>query len=152
MKCRVSVAARRIATTNPVMASTKSITQTTLAGIEQAEVDPRVALIKIEVVNADLTDELQQAVISIALSAIEKHVLAPTKKSAGEERKLLERELERTNMVQISRFIKEQVDLKLGNTWHVIFGRSYATYVTHERQSFFHFKLDDADVVVWKHG
>lgn len=123
---------------------------------ETSEPDPRTATLKIVVASADLDDTAQQQIIGFAVAAINKYVYMPTRKAANHEdvvdRPLLEREVERTAMSHMSRFIKEAVDSTLGGTWHVIYGRSYATYVTHERMSFFHCQINEADIVVWKHG
>ena len=117
------------------------------------ERDPRAALLKTEVVVSDVTDDVREKIIEIAVLAVELHVLVPTKKTwNNDEKKLLEREIERTSMQAIARYIKREVDRELGASWHVAYGRSFATYTTYERQHFLHFKLDEADVVVWKHG
>lgn len=120
-----------------------------------AERDPRVATIHREVLYADLPDTTQRAIIEIALSAIEKFVLLPTRSTWRKEegvRKELEREVERTCLREIAHFIKTNVDQQFGPSWHAIYGRNFATYVTHERMSMVHFSLDGAEVVVWKHG
>jgi hypothetical protein len=119
---------------------------------EVAEIDPRTERLVAKVVYADLDDDSQQAIIETTVSAFDKFVFQPTKKSVHEEKRLLERQVEREKLVQMSKHIKEGVDARLGPSWHVIFGRSFATFVTHERFSFMHFQIDDADVVVWKHG
>ena len=119
------------------------------------ERDPRAALVVKDVVRADLPDDVQKRIMEIALLAYEKHVLVPTKSTWRKEegvRKELEREVERTSMRDIAAYMKKEIDAQLGSTWHVIYGRSFATFVTHERMSFLHFTLDGADVVVWKHG
>ena len=121
----------------------------------EGEPDPRTKLLKVEVLYADLPDEEQQQLIQFTISAIERHVFHESRKASSDEfleRCLLQRELERVKMIDISRYIKEQADSKIGASWHVIYGRSYATYVTHERQRFMHFQIDEADVVIWKHG
>jgi hypothetical protein len=130
-----------------------SSTKVSAFGFSEApEPDPRTALLKSKVLYGDLDDESQQAIIAIAAMAIDKFVFQPTRKSGHDEKRLLERQLEREKLAQISKFIKEATDAKLGPAWHVAYGRSFATYVTHERMNFLHFQLDDADVVVWKHG
>lgn len=120
---------------------------------QTSERDPRAALLKSEVVYADLPDPDQLTAIAIAVNAVEKHVLVPTKKTWNEEdKKLLEREVERTSMMALAAYIKKELDLQLGPSWHVVYGRSFASFTTHERMSFMHFKLDDADIIIWKHG
>ena len=130
----------------------------TLGGLSEAiETDPRTASLKVEIVYADLDDDSQQVIIEGAVAAINKFVFAPTRKQATStdevvDRPLLEREVERTGMIGMSEIIKKYADEKLGPCWHAAYGRSFATFVTHERMSFMHFRVNDADVVVWKHG
>ena len=122
-------------------------------GEEPVERDPRVANLPVEVQYADLPDDMQQKIIEIAGYAVEEFVLVPTQKPwRTEEIKLLEREIERTSLREISHYIKKEIEKEYGPTWHVIYGRSFATYVTHERMNFFHFTLDGAQIVVWRHG
>lgn len=121
----------------------------------QVERDPRAALIVKEVQYADLPDDQQKVIMEITINAYDKYVLTPTRSTWRKEegaRKELEREVERTCLRDIAQFIKTNVDQQLGPSWHVIYGRSFATYVTHERMSMVHFTFDGADVVVWKHG
>lgn len=119
------------------------------------ERDPRAALIVKEVVYADLPDDHQKTIMEITTNAYEKFVLNPTRSTWRKEegaRKELEREVERTCMREIAQFIKTNVDQTLGSGWHVVYGRSWASFVTHERMSMIHFLFDGADVEVWKHG
>ena len=119
------------------------------------ERDPRVALLRRTVVRADLCDEDQKQIFEIAINAYEKFVLFPTRSTWRKDegaRKELEREVERTSMRDLALSIKQQIDQQLGPVWHVVYGRSFATYVTYERMHFLHFTLDGADIVVWKHG
>ena len=134
-----------------------STTGTSLGGLTEAqEVDPRTASLKVEIVYADLDDDSQQTIIEGAVTAINKYVFAPTRKASSNDevvdRPLLEREVERTSMIGLSEIIKKHADEKLGPCWHAAYGRSFATFVTHERMSFMHFRVNDADIVVWKHG
>jgi hypothetical protein len=120
---------------------------------ETVERDPRVKLMQTTVEVSALPDDMQLKIIDIATRAIEQYVLVPTQKPwRNDEWKLLEREVERTNMREISQYIKKAVEAEYGPTWHVIYGRSFATYVTHERMNFIHFTVDGAQCVVWKHG
>lgn len=119
------------------------------------ERDPRTALVLREVLYADIPDDVQKVVMEIALQAYEKFVFLPTRSTWRKEdgaRKELEREVERTCMRDLAQHIKQTLDQQLGSSWHVIYGRSFASYVTHERMSMLHFQLDGADIVVWKHG
>ncbi|CUG89588.1 dynein light arm chain, putative [Bodo saltans] len=120
-----------------------------------SEVEKRVASIIREVQYADLPDDQQKIIMDIASSAYEKFVLLPTQSTWRKEpgaRKELEREVERSCLREIAQHIKATLDEKLGASWHVVFGRSFASFVTHERMSMIHFSFEGADVVVWKHG
>jgi hypothetical protein len=55
-------------------------------------------------------------------------------------------------MTQLSARIKKELDSTVGPTFHVVYGRNFALHVTHEHGQFAHVKVDDADVVVWRHG
>eukprot|EP00758_Cryptobia_borreli_P008304 Tbor_TRINITY_DN5378_c5_g3::TRINITY_DN5378_c5_g3_i2::g.3994::m.3994/K10418/DYNLL; dynein light chain LC8-type len=122
--------------------------------------DPRTITLTKTIIRADMTDEDQTTVLSITQTAIEKYVLLPTKsswrKSNKEDpdwsRQMLEREVERTSLRDICYYIKRELDSRLGPLWHVVYGRSLSAYVTSECLSFLHFSIDDADVVVWRHG
>ena len=121
--------------------------------------DPRAAHLIKKILFADMTDDSQKVILNIAQLVIERLILLPTKSPWRKEkedpdwsRKLMEREVERTNMHEIAGSIKAEVDAQLGPLWHVAYGRSFACYVTHEKMSFLHFSIDGADVVVWKHG
>ena len=132
-----------------------SASKTASSGEQPAERDPRVALLKWEILYADLSDELQAKVIDITIRAIEKHVLFPTRVERiwrKNSPKDFDREVERTAMRDIAATIKKDVDKALGPCWHVVYGRGFAGFVTHERMCFLHFRLDGADVMVWKHG
>ena len=120
---------------------------------ETVERDKRVMERIHEVIYADLPDDMQNKIIDIASHAVENFVFVPTAKCwRPDEKKLLEREVERTSMREIAHYIKKNIEAEYGPTWHVIYGRSFATYVTHERTHFLHFSWDDAQIVVWKHG
>ncbi|EAN95175.1 hypothetical protein C3747_1g726 [Trypanosoma cruzi] len=121
----------------------------------ELEADPRVANLSRVAVYIDVPDDTLKKIIDIAVEAYKKFVLAPTRNTWRKEegaRKELERELERTALRDIAEMIKKNVESTFGGTWHVIYGRSFATYVTHQTRSFCHFQLDGANVVVWRHG
>ncbi|KEG08456.1 hypothetical protein DQ04_07151030 [Trypanosoma grayi] len=121
----------------------------------ESELDPRVATLSRMAVCTDVPDETLQNIINIAVEAYNKFVLVPTRNTWRKEegsRKELEREVERTAVRDIAQMIKKNVEAALGGTWHVIYGRSFATYVTYQTRSFCHFQLDGANVVVWRHG
>ncbi|KAH9601820.1 Dynein light chain [Trypanosoma melophagium] len=122
---------------------------------QDSELDPRAAVISRVAVYVDVPDATLQTIMNIAVEAYSKFVLIPTRNTWRKEegsRKELEREIERTVVRDIAQLIKKNVETALGGTWHVVYGRSFATYVTHQRRSFCHFQLDGANVVVWRHG
>ncbi|WFD01647.1 Dynein light chain [Malassezia obtusa] len=72
---------------------------------------------KAVVKNVDMEADMQQAIVEIAADAIVKF------------------ELEK----DIAAFVKRTVDDHYGPTWHVIVGRSFGSYVTHESKHFIYF-------------
>lgn len=124
-------------------------------GNGEAELDPRAAALKVEPMYLDLPAEDLRVITGVALRAYNAYVLVPTSTTWRKEegaRRELERDVERTAMSDIAEEIKKEVCARLGGSWHVVYGRDFATYVTHKRRSFCHFQLDGADVVVWRHG
>ncbi|RNF02266.1 hypothetical protein TraAM80_06497 [Trypanosoma rangeli] len=121
----------------------------------ESELDPRVATLSQVTIYTDVPHATLQNIINIAVETYNKFVLVPTRNTWRKEegaRKELEREVERSALRDIAKMIKENVESALGGTWHVIYGRSFSTYVTHQTRSFCHFQLDGANVVVWRHG
>jgi hypothetical protein len=109
----------------------------------------------LEILRAELPDDQQRRVVDIVVAAYERIVFRPTRKPwRDEEFELLERELERTSLRQLAEQVKKELDkdAEIGGCWHAIFGRSFASFVTHERGRFMHFKMCDAHVMVWQHG
>ena len=125
-----------------------------------ADHDPRSATLVKKVLVADLSDEEQQVVLDIVHLAYDKYVLQPTKSTWRKEdkqdpawsRKMLEREVERTSMRDISLFIKKELDAKLQPLWHVAYGRSFSAFVSYEKMSFIQCSVEGAEVVAWRHG
>jgi dynein light chain LC8-type len=48
--------------------------------------------------------------------------------------------------------IKRHLDAKWEPHWHVIIGRNFGTFVTHETKMFIYFYLGDKAVMVYKAG
>lgn len=122
---------------------------------DDIDLDPRALGLKIEHVYVDMDATEAHSITEIALGVYNTCVLLPTRNTWRNEegaRRELERDVERTTMSEMSRQIKCGVQEKLGGSWHVIYGRNYAVYCSHKVRSFLHFKLDGADVVVWRHG
>jgi len=111
-------------------------------------------LMKATIEYADMMDDAAEAIKVIAVKAIKTHVLDKTKKKNVQEADLpwLEREVERTRVMDIAKQIKLDIEAMEGGAWHVIFGRNFACYCTYEVQRFVHIKLGDASVTAWKHG
>lgn len=107
----------------------------------------------VDVVRSEFSDDVLQTIISVVLTTIDKYILTPTYPAINpDESRMLEKEVERTSLIPMSKMIKLQLDEQVGPTFHVVYGRNFALHVTHERQNFAHICVDGADVVVWKHG
>ncbi|SCU89021.1 LANO_0D03708g1_1 [Lachancea nothofagi CBS 11611] len=77
---------------------------------------------------SDISPELKDAILNITSKATEDFSL--------------ERE--------IAGVIKKELDIKHGNTWHVIVGRSFGSYVTHEKGHFMYFYIGPLAFLVFK--
>ena len=51
---------------------------------------------------------------------------------------------------ECAQYIKKEMDKKYGTTWHVIIGKEYGAYVSHESKGFVHFQLGDYNVILFK--
>lgn len=103
----------------------------------------------------DMPDADLLTIMRITLRVYNDLVLVPARntwrKDEGSRREL-ELEIERTSLTEMTKNVKKAVDAKLGGCWHVVYGRDYGTYVSHQKQSCCYFQLDGANVVVWRHG
>eukprot|EP00744_Colponema_vietnamica_P016241 GILI01022778.1.p2 GENE.GILI01022778.1~~GILI01022778.1.p2 ORF type:complete len:140 (-),score=25.24 GILI01022778.1:89-508(-) len=61
---------------------------------------------------------------------------------------LLERKL--VEQRAIAQFIKRELDSKYGPTWHVIVGRSFGSYLSHDDQNFVYFFIGDCGFLIWR--
>jgi dynein light chain LC8-type len=52
----------------------------------------------------------------------------------------------------IATFLKKELDQQYGPTWHVIVGKSFGSYVTHEQGFFIYFYIGDLAFLVFKSG
>lgn len=52
----------------------------------------------------------------------------------------------------IAAFIKQEFDRRFGTTWHVVVGRNFGSYVTHETRHFIYFYLGQIAFLVFKSG
>lgn len=78
----------------------------------------------------DMAEEMQQTVFDISLKALEQN----------EQEK------------DIASYIKKQLDEQLGHTWHVIVGKNFGSYVTHELGYFIYFYVGPYAFLVFKTG
>ncbi|ORY77021.1 dynein light chain 1 protein DLC-1 [Protomyces lactucae-debilis] len=52
----------------------------------------------------------------------------------------------------IAAYIKQDFDRRFGTTWHVIVGRNFGSYVTHETRHFIYFYLGQMAFLIFKSG
>lgn len=50
----------------------------------------------------------------------------------------------------IATYLKKELDLQYGASWHVIAGKSFGSYVTHEQGYFAYFYIGDLAFLVFK--
>lgn len=50
----------------------------------------------------------------------------------------------------LAQWIKRELDLKYGPTWHCICGRQFGSYVSHHDRSFLYFFIGDLGFLIWK--
>ncbi|CCC70595.1 hypothetical protein NCAS_0F01110 [Naumovozyma castellii] len=77
---------------------------------------------------SDISDKLREEIFQITQQAI----------SSNE----LERDMAST--------IKKQLDTQFGPTWHVIVGKNFGSYVTHEKGYFLYFYIGPLAFLVFK--
>ncbi|KAF8266137.1 outer dynein arm light chain 8 [Lactarius quietus] len=78
--------------------------------------------------NVDMTDEMQQESVDVALAALEKYNIEK----------------------DIAAQIKKEFDRRHGPTWHVVVGKNFGSYVTHETKHFIYFYIGSLAILVWK--
>ena len=59
--------------------------------------------------NVDMSEEMQQEAVDVALAALEKYNIEK----------------------DIAAHIKKEFDRRRGNTWHVVVGKNFGSYITH---------------------
>ncbi|KAH9443916.1 hypothetical protein Pst134EA_025683 [Puccinia striiformis f. sp. tritici] len=79
---------------------------------------------------ADMSEKLQQAAVDIASDALEKWNIEK----------------------DIAAFIKREFDQRHGGTWHVVVGRNFGSYVTHETGHFIYFYMGQIAILLFKSG
>ncbi|KAG2125029.1 outer dynein arm light chain 8 [Suillus clintonianus] len=78
--------------------------------------------------NVDMTDEMQQESVEIASAALEKYTIEK----------------------DIAAQIKKEFDRRHGPTWHVVVGKNFGSYVTHETKHFIYFYVGSLAILIWK--
>ncbi|WFD29045.1 Dynein light chain [Malassezia sp. CBS 17886] len=96
---------------------------TTPADGAEAQDVPR-AIVK----NVDMEPDMQQAVVEIAAEALVKFSVEK----------------------DMAAHVKRAVDAKFGPTWHIIVGRSFGSFVTHESKHFIYFYLGPIAFLIWR--
>ncbi|AMD21653.1 HFL203Wp [Eremothecium sinecaudum] len=77
---------------------------------------------------SDISDALRDEILDISAQAVE------------------QLQLER----EIAAYIKKDLDVKHGHTWHVIAGKNFGSYVTHEKGHFIYFYIGPLAFLVFK--
>jgi len=88
--------------------------------------EQRKAVIK----NADMEDKMQQDAVDTASKALSEYNIEK----------------------DVAAYIKKEFDRKHGPTWHVIVGRNFGSYVTHETKHFIYFYLGQVAILLFKSG
>merc|ERR1711957_251637 len=83
--------------------------------------EQRKAVIK----NADMSEDMQQDAVDIASQALAKYNIEK----------------------DVAAYIKKEFDKKHNPTWHVIVGRNFGSYVTHETKHFIYFYLGQVAIL-----
>ncbi|KAH8104962.1 dynein light chain type 1-domain-containing protein [Phellopilus nigrolimitatus] len=86
------------------------------------------SLPKAVIKNVDMTDEMQLEAVDIASSALEKYNIEK----------------------DIAAQIKKEFDKRYGATWHVVVGKNFGSYVTHETKHFIYFYVGSLALLIWK--
>ncbi|KAG6866561.1 hypothetical protein C0991_002046 [Blastosporella zonata] len=78
--------------------------------------------------NVDMSDEMQQESVDITSSALDKYTVEK----------------------DIAAQIKKEFDRRHGPTWHVVVGKNFGSYVTHETKHFIYFYVGSLAFLIWK--
>ncbi|CAH7680088.1 dynein light chain type 1-domain-containing protein [Phakopsora pachyrhizi] len=79
---------------------------------------------------ADMSEQLQQSAVDIVSEALEKWNIEK----------------------DIAAFVKREFDQRHGGTWHVVVGRNFGSYVTHETGHFIYFYMGQIAILIFKSG
>eukprot|EP00536_Pseudo-nitzschia_multiseries_P003033 jgi/Psemu1/301728/fgenesh1_kg.43_\ len=88
--------------------------------------EQRKAVIK----NADMSEAMQQEAVDIASIALSRYNIEK----------------------DVAAHIKKEFDKRYNPTWHVIVGRNFGSYVTHETKHFIYFYLGQVAILLFKSG
>ena len=115
--------------------------------------EQRKAVIK----NADMDEKMQQDAVDIASKALSEYNIEKVCISFAMECKcqgfLLSLPLfSIVSLQDVAAYIKKEFDRKYNPTWHVIVGRNFGSYVTHETKHFIYFYLGQVAVLLFKSG
>ncbi|KAG8892619.1 Dynein light chain [Tulasnella sp. 403] len=83
---------------------------------------------KITIKNVDMTEEMQKESLEIAQGSLEKFQVEK----------------------DIAAYCKREFDKKFGATWHVVVGKNFGSYVTHETKHFIYFYIGPLAFLIWK--
>ncbi|KAG6334827.1 hypothetical protein ID866_4264 [Astraeus odoratus] len=78
--------------------------------------------------NVDMSEEMQQESVEVATAALEKYNIEK----------------------DIAAQIKKEFDKRHGPTWHVVVGKNFGSYVTHETKHFIYFYVGSLAILIWK--
>ncbi|KAF8141985.1 outer dynein arm light chain 8 [Boletus edulis] len=78
--------------------------------------------------NVDMAEDMQQESIDVASAALEKYAIEK----------------------DIAAQIKKEFDRRHGPTWHVVVGKNFGSYVTHETKHFIYFYIGALAILIWK--
>jgi len=101
-----------------------------MSGVKEEKADGPAGSAKAVIKAADMTEEMQQDAVNITTDALEKNNVEK----------------------DIAAYIKKEFDRRFGATWHVVVGRHFGSYVTHETKHFFYAYFGDTAVLIFKSG
>ncbi|TNY18565.1 hypothetical protein DMC30DRAFT_418719 [Rhodotorula diobovata] len=93
--------------------------------------------------SADMADEMQEVAIQVATEAMQ---------VADAEEKDIETALTSTSDKQIAAHIKRAFDKRYGPTWHVVVGKNFGSYCTHETGHFLYWYMGNIAILLFKAG
>ncbi|KAI6101308.1 outer dynein arm light chain 8 [Pisolithus sp. B1] len=83
---------------------------------------------KATIKNVDMDEKMQRESVEIATAALDKYNVEK----------------------DIAAQIKKEFDSKYGPTWHVVVGKNFGSYVTHETKHFIYFYIGALAILIWK--